>query len=165
MNIIFQDIDGPLIPLRMYFRGIRPFHHKFGSFIYDPVAVDMINYLCEKYNAQMVFNSAHNENSEEIMAHQAKVNGLLYLHPTIKTDFNILVTKGRQNAIDDWLTKNQCDQWIVIDDIRVNNNRQVMVNYSLGMTIENFYQACKLFGDKVSPIIGVGQQNPTDYKV
>ena len=93
MNIIFQDIDGPLIPLRMYFGGSRPFNLQAGSFVYDPVAVGMLNHLCEKFGARVVFNSAHNENPHDRMKHQGTVNGLKYLHDDCKTDYNILITK------------------------------------------------------------------------
>ena len=55
--------------------------------------------------------------------------------------------------------------WIVIDDLVVYKPRQVLIDYSYGMTINSFYDACKLFGDKVSPIIGIGQSNPNNYKV
>jgi hypothetical protein len=157
MNIIFQDIDGPLIPLRMYFGGNRPFNKQTGSFVYDPVAVAMINNLCEKFNAEIVYNSAHNENSVEVMRHQAKMNGLVHIHDTVKTNFTTLVTKSRHAAIEEWLSNNKCNQWIVIDDIRVHNSRQVLVNYELGMTLTDYQKACTLFGEKVSPIIGVGQ--------
>ena len=71
-TIIFQDIDGPLIPMRMYYRGARP--HNGQSFIYDPVAVDMLSVICEKFNARVVFNTLHNENPPEVMMFQAQQN-------------------------------------------------------------------------------------------
>lgn len=165
MNIIFQDIDGPLIPLRMYYGGSRPFNFQTGSFVYDPVAVGMLNNLCEKFNARVVFNSAHNENPHDRMKHQGTVNGLKYLHDDCKTDFNILITQGRLASIEDWVERNTIQgKWIVIDDIVVDKPNQVLVDYNVGMTIDNYYRACHLFGEKVSTIVGIGQQNPNNYQ-
>lgn len=99
MRIIFQDIDGPLIPLRMYFSGNRPFANDPGSFVYDPVAVAMINHLCEQFGAKVVFNTAHNENPPEIMFKQGHFNGFKHLHDDIQTDYETLISAGRHSSI------------------------------------------------------------------
>lgn len=155
-KIIFQDIDGPLIPLRLYYRGGRPYNEELGSFIYDPVAVDMIKSLCEKFDAKMVFNSAHCENSHAVMAHQAKINGLHnVLHEDCKTGF-ITETDSRYTAIKNWLKKHpEVKEWIVIDDAEVHSPRQVRVMYNVGMTIDDYFTACRLFGDSVGQIVPV----------
>lgn len=155
-KIIFQDIDGPLIPLRMFYRGFRPFDVARSAFVYDPVAVDMIRHLCERFNAKMVFNSAHCENPHHVMAHQAKFNGLdPVLHPDCKTEF-ISKINHRYDAIKEWLSRHpEVKEWIVIDDAEVHPPRQVKVNYNLGMTIDDYYEAARLFGDKTGHIIKV----------
>lgn len=160
-KIIFQDVDGPLIPLRMYFGGNRPFDVNAGSFIYDPVAVAMINHLCSQYGALMVYNSAHNENSPENMKHQATRNGLVHQHEDIKTNFDVLHDFGRHAAIKEWLSRHpEVTDWIVIDDMPVYLPKQVHVNYSIGMTIEDFQRADYLLsGKEPSKIIGIGQKS------
>lgn len=170
MRIIFLDIDGPLIPLRMYFNGNRPFNTEYGSFVYDPIAVAMIKTLASKFDAKVVFNSAHNENPAHIMLHQATFNGLKdVMHTDIITQFPH--TPDRLSAIETWLKEHsEVTEWIVIDDMPVDSSRniahsrQVPINYSLGMTMDSFQKACELFGEKISPIIGIGQNNYFSYK-
>lgn len=167
-RIIFQDVDGPLIPLRMYFGGTRPFDKSTGSFIYDPIAVGMLVSLCQKFNAAVVFNTAHNENTDEIMMHQARYNHLAsVMHPTAPcTDF-IRKTHDRFGAIDDWLKLHPeipPTQWVVIDDMPVHKTRQVKVDYTMGMTLANYQEVCELFGEKQPKIIGVGQTHNADYR-
>ncbi len=158
MRIIFQDIDGPLIPLRMYFSGNRPFANDPGSFVYDPVAVAMINHLCEQFGAKVVFNTAHNENPPEIMFKQGHFNGFKHLHDDIQTDYETLISAGRHSSIKKWLEKHpEVTEWIVIDDVLVYEPRQILVDYTLGMTLKDFHDSQRLFGYNPSPIIGVGQ--------
>jgi len=156
MNIIFLDIDGPLIPFRMYYRSDRMFDKQAGSFIYDPIAVDMVNVLCDMHKAKVVFNSSHGENPQEIMRHQGTFNKLLHLHDDCSTIFP--KTQTRLEAIHEWQGRNQFDNWIVIDDVEVYLPRQVVVDYKIGLTINNFYRACELFGINWSHAIYVGHR-------
>jgi hypothetical protein len=167
-RIIFQDIDGPLIPLRMYFGGSRPWDSTRDSFVYDPIAVGMIVTLCQKFNAAVVFNTAHNENPDHIMMHQARYNRLgSVMHPTSPcTDF-VRKFHNRYEAIDDWLNRHPeipPTQWVVIDDMPVHKTRQVTVDYTIGMTLANYQEVCELFGEKQSKIIGVGQTQNANYR-
>jgi hypothetical protein len=151
MRVIFQDIDGPLIPLRMYYTGGRLFNQNARSFIYDPIAVGMVNQLASKYDAKIVFNSAHCANGPDIMRHQADFNNLTPMHDDCVTKFAKSI-EHRYDAIAEWLGRHpDVTEWIVIDDMAVNTSRQVHVDYNVGMTINNFIEACELFGDKVSP--------------
>ena len=164
-RIIFQDIDGPLIPLRLYFGGGRPYNQQLASFVYDPVAVGMLNHLCDKFNAKVVFNTAHNENPDHVMRHQGSVNNIQHLHPGECTTEFVRSIPNRFDAINDWLSRhNGITEWIVIDDMEVHQPRQVLVDYSLGMTMESFQNACELFGEKQEQIIGVGQRFYSDHK-
>lgn len=165
MRIIFQDIDGPLIPLRMYYRGGRPFDYQKGSFMFDPIAVDMINHVCQEFDARVVFNTAHNENPEHVMKHQGTVNGFTHLHENCTTEF-IRSIDNRFEAIKEWLSRHpEVTEWIVVDDMEVHRPRQVLVDYSTGMTIHNYYNMCELFGNKKSIITGVGQTSGVNYKI
>ena len=149
MKIIFQDIDGPLIPFRMYYRGDRPFDTTKQSFVWDPIAVDMVNELCKKFDAKVVFNTAHGENPKEVLQHQAHQNGLLHVHDDCKTSYPF--TGNRYQAITEWLEKYpnvQKFDWIVIDDTQVCLSRQIKVDWEVGMTLENYRKACMLLGDE-----------------
>lgn len=157
MNIIFQDIDGPLIPARLYFFGGRPTLE--GAFFWDPVAVMMINKLCEMCDAKIVFNTAHNENPEEVMRYQAGVNKLGNLHEHCQTDYPKM--SSRVGAIENWLQKHpEVNRWTVIDDFHVHDTKQVKVDFNLGMTLDNFNQAVEILTDKKPSVIisGIGSQ-------
>jgi hypothetical protein len=151
MKIIFQDIDGPLIPMRMYYRGSRP--HNGSSFIYDPVAVDMLRSICERTGAKVVFNTMHNENPADVMMYQAQVNNMpdiMYKEDPI-TSFDDLL-RGRLYAIEQWLTRHpDVDDWIVIDDADINTDKLVQVDFHVGMTIDTFIQSCGKFGQHIEP--------------
>jgi hypothetical protein len=159
-KIIFQDIDGPLIPFRMYYTGDRPFDPQQQSFIWDPVAVDMLNRLCEKFDAQIVFNTAHGENPREVLLHQAAYNRLKYIHPEVKTKYPF--TANRYQAITEFLEiypSIQKFDWIVIDDMQVCLSRQIKVDWEVGMTLENYKKSCLLLGDeKFSPLLFIGHR-------
>lgn len=151
MKIIFQDIDGPLIPHRMYFNGGRPFDQNRASFIWDPIAVQMVNKLTNKYDAKIVFSTAHGENPVEVLRHQAACNGLMNIHPDSKTNFPF--TDNKYRAITEWLDAHpnvgRLD-WIVIDDQQVCLTHQVKVHWGVGLTLKNYKKACMLLaGDDV----------------
>lgn len=157
MKYIFQDIDGPLIPLRMYYHNNqRPFDHNVGSFIYDPVAIGMLNELCEKLGAQVVFNSMHNENGPAAMTHQGRANGLRFLHEDSITPFPYSA-KTRIDGIHQWLKAHGEEDatWIVIDDMHVDDTHQVFVDFNVGMSAKNFLQAWEKLGGKPFTLTGV----------
>lgn len=140
MKIIFLDIDGPMIPYRMYFTGSRPFNNENNSFVWDPIAVQMINSLTSECDAKIVFNTVHNENPSEILLHQAKFNGLLNIHEDVKTNYPF--TENRYQAITEWVDKhNTISDWIVIDDVQVCLTRQVKINFDIGITLDNYKKA------------------------
>lgn len=158
MKIIFQDIDGPLIPHRMYFQGGRWYDPVAKSFFFDPIAVGMINSLCHQLGAKVVFNSAHNVNPKEIMHHQAKCNSLLFMHDDCTTTF-ATKTESRLGGIHDWLADHPgVENWCVIDDMNVGTNRQVKVDYNIGMTIQNFAEAYRILsGEEWKPPLFISQ--------
>ena len=156
MKIIFQDIDGPLIPMRMYYRNhTRP--HNGQSFIYDPVAVDMLRVICERTGAKVVFNTMHNENPADVMMYQAQVNGMagIMYEPDPITSFADLQI-GRKFAIGHWLFQHpEVTEWIVIDDADIDTDRLVQVDFQTGMNINTFIKACELFGQKTEPFAAI----------
>jgi HAD domain in Swiss Army Knife RNA repair proteins len=154
-RVIFQDIDGPLIPMRMYYRGNRP--HNGQSFLYDPIAVDMLKVLCEKFDAKVVFNTLHNENPANIMLFQARTNNMLDFMLTQDpiTSFADLQV-GRLHAINQWLTRHpEVTEWVVIDDADIDTDRLVQVDFHNGMTINTFVSVCEKFGEIVAPFAAI----------
>ena len=152
MRIIFQDIDGPLIPFRMYYRGSRPYDVNGASFVYDPVAVDMINTLCAQCDAQVVFNTAHNENPHAVMKGQAQFNRIAKLHPTIKTNYMTDPGLNRYSAISDWLKRHpDVTEWVVFDDYALPSSRAVKIDFDIGMTLDSFTKGYEILMGKKYP--------------
>jgi hypothetical protein len=156
MKVIFQDVDGPLIPGRMYYSKHSTYSFDKGLHNYDPVAVGMLRELCRRFNAKIVYNTAHNEEDYDRMRAKARHGGFEdLLHEDCRTDFVVDQTyeesPSRIASIRRWLAKHPeitDDDWIVIDDESdIHNTRQVTIDFNLGMTINNFFHACKLFGD------------------
>ncbi len=163
MKIIFLDIDGPLIPLRMFFGGSRPYNYDARSFVYDPVAVGMINKLAETTGAQVVFNSAHCENTGEVMAHQARVNGLAHMHEKGKTDYIFNRDLTRESAMYNWMQRfGRPEKWIVIDDCDMKLANQIVVNYDAGLSIHDFVKAHHLLGHPLQSICSPFIVQPPD---
>jgi hypothetical protein len=158
MNIIFQDIDGPLIPGRMYFnREARHFPN--GMHRYDPIAVEMLREICLRTEAKIVYNTSHNEDSFARMREKADANGFLdLLDNRCRTDFGV-DEHTRLSAIEKWVKEEEGFtatkvNWIVIDDERIPTDRLVHVSYDIGLTISNFCEAvAKLGGVPYMPMI------------
>lgn len=151
-RVIFQDIDGPLIPFRLYFGGDRPFAN--GSFIYDPIAVGMLKALCEQCEAKIVFNTAHNENPAEALRYQAQVNGFAEcLHPEVKTGF-MTETTSRLGAVDKFRERHpEIKSYCIIDDYKLNDPNAIQVDFNVGMTMDTFQDAKTRLTGKRPPII------------
>lgn len=143
-KIIFLDVDGPLIPGRMYY---KPRMTKDGIFLWDPIAVDMINILCEKYDAKVVFNSTHNDSGHIAMQMHANYHKLNYTHDDCITKYpsNNLTRLG---AIEEWISRNGEVPWIVFDDFKLDHQNHILVNYENGISINNFYTAMEKFSKR-----------------
>lgn len=168
MKVIFVDIDGPLIPGRMYYGGGRMMTNDKSAFIYDPISVGMIMRLSENHGTVIVYNSMHNNNGDRVMRHQANINGFGELvHKTECCTRLCAPGLTRLSAIEDWIQRNDpsmtSEDWIVIDDLDIGTDRQVKVDFDLGMTLENFFEAGELFGSpRPSIICARGIQLGTD---
>lgn len=160
MKIIFQDVDGPLIPGRMYYAKHATYSHDLGAFLYDPVAVGMIRELCRKHGAKVVYNTAHNEEDFNLMRYKARVNDMEdLLHDDCRTDFVLNQEDeipSRRAAIERWLARHpEVTSWVVIDDeSNIHPTRQVTIDFNLGMTINSFFKAEEILsGQKQSGLI------------
>lgn len=144
MNIIFLDVDGPLIPGRMYYAGPKStFRESANQFLWDPIAVRMIIELCEKYDAKVVFSTSHNELLFTDMEDKAEFNGLpeKYLHFQNRTEFRVSCY-NKKDAIVQWLREHpEVKYWVLIDDEEIMPSNQVKVDFDVGISLQNFYDA------------------------
>lgn len=128
MKVLFLDIDGPLIPLKIHIQKGNIFtydRHEDGSYVYDPFFIKELNEHCPPQNIKIVFNTAHNDNEGVAdVKYCAIKNGLnpSIIHEKYKTKFPSLID-NRVGAIYDWLHENvpkgQSCKWIVVDDFNL----------------------------------------------
>ena len=160
MNILFLDVDEPLIPARMYYNGIPK--NSEGVYLYDPVAVGMVKKLVEFYKLKLVYNSSHNADGWVSMVKQATTNGftkeMLHDDPTTKFPIGLLV---RMDGISEWLTRHpEVDKWAVVDDYELPVPNAVKVDFNLGITLDNFEALASKFGTAytLKVISGIGKK-------
>lgn len=150
------DVDGPLIPGRMYYAKHGHYDQENGVFLYDPVAVGMLREICRQTNAKIVYNTAHNEENFERMRYKARINNLEdLLHDDCRTNFCI-TKETRLGGINEWLSRHsEVESWTVIDDENIfDGPPQVKINFDIGMTIGNFFEVIEILtGKKQSGLI------------
>jgi hypothetical protein len=135
-RIIFLDIDGPMIPATMYLADRMCSSNR----NFPPTTIGVINYLCKKSDAQIVFNTTHNIDAPgDIPIQQAIINGGLkqeYIHVDSKT---IFPSKPRGEAIIEWLLRHpEVTDWIALDDDRfTGDERLIWVDPYPGVHIEH----------------------------
>jgi hypothetical protein len=151
-KIVFCDVDGPLIPGRMYYAKNGHYSQEHGAFIYDPVAVGMLRELCKRCDAKIVYSTAHNETDPNWMRRKARINGMEdLLHEDCRTEFRVSLY-NKKDAIVEWLRRHPEigeKDWIVIDDEHiVDGPSQIKVDFGIGLTIGNFFDAVEYLSGK-----------------
>jgi len=140
-KIIFLDVDGPMIPARMYYAGMLGprLYTSGGGWVYDPVAIGMVTHLCIKHGVQIVYNSSHNDEGEDYIRAQAQNNQLgTFLHTHFMTKFP-KATYIRAQAIDWWLRDHsEVTHWVNVDDFPVGAPNSIQIDYNVGITLTDF---------------------------
>lgn len=145
MKVIFLDIDGVMKPARCYFDKTLS-NNRDGGF--DPLALSIINRLCEKTGAGIVFNTTwnHRFNTMDQAIEFGIVNGF--------TGKILGKTKypgcARREAIEDWLTnfaKEPVTEWVALDDCpSIEGENAVLVDGENGISVQNYRDAVALLG-------------------
>ncbi len=125
MNILFLDVDGPLIPLRLHETNSSGlFTYKYyltGSKVMDAYFIEYLNEVLPAQNYKIVFNTAHNQFGKNYILNHAEDNGfnMDLLHNDLMTKYPEEIY-SRMGAIEDWLKRNDgIKNWIVIDDVYI----------------------------------------------
>lgn len=138
-RIAFLDVDGPLIPGRMYFRVGATYSSQLDFYSFCPTIVDMLNYLTDATGAKIVFNSTHNDRGAEIAVKQAEYNRLRNLHHDVLTGFPdaefSVAPDARVRAIEKWLVKHpEVTHHCVFDDAPLGGENFRQVEFNEGIT-------------------------------
>jgi hypothetical protein len=144
MKILFLDVDGPLIPLRLH----KEWGHLFqydevgGYYVWDDEFIKELNDHCPPQGIKIVFNSSHNDSGAYVMRMTALANGMRpdILHDDICTKYPQI--DHRFMAIEEWLNRNvpfgsSC-KWFVVDDMEITyyNSKKVVPNH-IQVTLDN----------------------------
>jgi hypothetical protein len=158
MRILFLDVDGPLIPTRIWENGRPVFvRDKLGGYyLWDKDCCESLNSICGVYGAKIVFNSSHNTSGPGILSSTAKANGIRseFLHDDLCTKYPQLYEE-RPTAIYDWLERNvtastRC-HWLVIDDFELPvGDHLVNVTLKEGVGSKHVLSIVKKFSDSKS---------------
>ncbi len=147
-KILFLDVDGPLIPSGMYLV------HKNASYERkcSPICVAIVNELCRKADAKIVLNSTHSREAN-IAIEDLKREGLERFHDIATTNYPNKMSGGdRMAAIEDWQERCGGVDWIAFDDSNfTENERLVLIDFDVGITLKHYNKAAEMWGLK--PII------------
>lgn len=170
--IIFLDIDGPMIPGYMWvFKSNSTINPSFGR-IFSPTCVEIINNLCDKSNAQIVFNSYHNATEQTVLepklikeldGSERWTSGILeenikeaairnkiepeFIHEDYKTLYPN--PNDRLLAIRIWLNNHldyDPENWIAFDDSDFKHKNLILINYNDGILLEHYNKAAFILG-------------------
>lgn len=148
-NVIFLDIDGPMIPGRMYYTPDAQWDDVEKEFVYDPIAVKMVNQLCHELNAVVVMNSAHNDQSSE---RKMKFNGLKFF-PTwgpLCTQFRTMGNHNKKTCVEHYVYEHQgnIERFVILDDENMDHPNQVLIDFNVGISIGNYFDAYSVLNGK-----------------
>lgn len=171
--IIFIDIDGPLMPGKQWFVGQnRSLQKEFSDslpktlpdivergVLFDQAAVQMFNLWIKYSNAKIVLSTYwSNRLSKEILLQLFDYNGLYFtLHDDWCTPKRFS-TKHRGNEIAGWLSQNDHDKFLIVDDDKSIKDRKeldgnsVMVNFDSGLTSKDFTKGCTILGIDIEQV-------------
>jgi hypothetical protein len=145
-KVIFLDIDGPMIPATMFLIDRMCSLNR----IFPATTVAVINSLCERTGAKVVFNTTHNQPfpdtpdiGDALVSHGLSAG---HLHPT---DANTLYPNiPRDVAIKEWLARHdEVDDWCAIDDcLCADDEHMVLVDPDAGVHVGHLNAACRILG-------------------
>jgi HAD domain in Swiss Army Knife RNA repair proteins len=157
MNIVFLDIDGPMIPDTMLVINRQASFERQMS----PISVGLINKLCELANAAVVGSSSHNnptplqleeypELGAEHLSMALQRNGVQSIHLDSVTKYPLIPSKGE--AVDEWLSRHpdivQHGKWVILDDEKCDYRKTelVLVDSDYGLSLAHIRKALKKLG-------------------
>ena len=151
-KIIFLDIDGPMIPDPLYsINGQVSIQRSHMS----TCAVGLLTRICEKYNALIVTNTAHNGHirdgvfdlKTDLISHGLQPE---FFHENWHTNFAIQDwDKGisdRMLAINHWISQNGESDWVCFDDIQfTQDKRLILIDFHLGIDYNSYKSALEIW--------------------
>lgn len=147
-KVVFLDIDGPMIPSTMFLVDRMCSFHR----VFPPTTVAVVNELCARTGAKIVFNTTHNLPLDDIPDIEVALcnQGLLseHLHPTdCHTKYPDI---QRADAVKEWLARHpEVSEWVALDDVKfTTDERLIFVNSDAGLHVGHLNAAIQRLGGK-----------------
>lgn len=154
MNIVFLDIDGPMLSGRAWVPWILG-GGKGNLGLWDPIGVAMVNSLLREAPAQLVISSTWKILGYEEFCDHLKKNQMdpKYLHEDWKTPRKFSST--RSDEVHLWLEEHpEVQKWVSFDDVEVYGEGAITVSFSDGITLDAYSRAREIFG--LDPFLVLG---------
>lgn len=149
-KILFLDIDGPMIPYRCL---VMPGQTAIMT-LFDPVAVSLINYLCEEYDFKIVLHSSWVRmiGGKEAQKHCVKQG--LKLENFHEDGWTNEDMSWRYSRVAEWLKRHpEVDNYVIVDDDPYAPDKDLAYPHPEGMpsrvVLINYYTGF-LFQDYIS---------------
>jgi hypothetical protein len=147
-KVIFLDIDGPMIPSSMFLIDrMCSLHRRFPE-----TTVAVLNELCKRTGAKIVFNSTHNRSWESAPDIQvALVDQGLDADHVRSSDWNTAYPDlPRDVAVKAWLHAHpEVTDWVALDDCKfTEDERLIWIDPDAGLHVGHLNNAIKLLGGK-----------------
>lgn len=157
-NLIFLDIDGPIINTPCYY--IDP-ECSVKRTVMNTQAIGYVKELVRRGNALVVLNTTHNTHliEDPLTAKMINVKQDLIkwgmkeeeFHPEWKTEYpnpkNCKLSENRRSrAVKNWLEKNGDHEWIAFDDEFFHYDFQYHIDFDKGIDYDAFLWGKKMLG-------------------
>lgn len=146
MNIIFIDVDGPLIPGRIY---ILDYMYDDGIRRMEEIGCKLLREIMNRCNAKLVACTTHSRDENrffKMFEHEGFSRD--DFHQDWRTDYP-LKNRDRKQAVYDWLDNHKnVEKYIIIDDHKFNDPNYIDINPEIGITLDNYRKATELLGNK-----------------
>ena len=151
-NVIFLDIDGPMLSARTWIMHPEKKETLFAS--WDPVAVRLVNHLLQDSHAKLVVSSTWaGLGKNEFIYHMGK-NGMdpevLWNETKHWTSHHWDLTQelSRDGEIKGWVKhhKDLIGNWVAFDDQPITGAGAVQVSYDDGIQMEHYLKARECLG-------------------
>lgn len=141
-RIIFLDIDGVMINTgQMLVNPDASWERKF-----DPIPIAIINLLCDRSGAFIVFNTTHNRPFDDVPnIDVALVQQGLKQHHIFDSDPHTLYPSiRRDDAVQEWLKRHEKEKidWVAFDDVKfTQDERLILIDSRSGLTTQHMDEA------------------------
>jgi hypothetical protein len=173
MNVVFLDVDGVLNSERSFLAGGArvkqytldnpddPYWLKITRCTIDPVAIDLVNRICDKCDAKLVISSTHRKHFKDADDKLALMQDYFYklgLRRNLVIGWTESLHTIRGIEIQEWLERHpEVNNYVILDDSSDMLPEQmeffVRCDGKVGVSSENYFQMLRILGGSESALL------------